>query len=96
MSVERYAHEYLYEDGSVHNGRNPDKGWIVESYIMENDGYSFMSRGSQRRLVVRVAHGTNPQILSDAVENTEISETVQEMLQEMMDEGKLGVRDRSL
>ena len=95
MSVERYGHEYLYRDGSVKKGRQADPEWLVESYIVENDGHSFMSRGSQRQLVVRVSSKANPKTLTEAIEETELSSSIVGILQEMLTNGKFGVKSIS-
>ena len=87
---DRWGHVFLYEDGT-HSGKPSKKGKkiVVSFCYVENDGWTFMNSGANRKISLGVHSSVDQSELMEMIEESEIGEGEKAEFRKLYEAGNL-------
>lgn len=90
MGKDVYGHTYIYENGEESPKPQGGLELILSYYYVENEGWSFLKRGAERRIEIHFPKRVNPQKVRQFLEkHKNEDEEVYIVINELMKKNRL-------
>ena len=70
---DHWGHTYIDPRGKVFSEKDYPANWVIHYHFSENDGWTYMRHGPQRRILLRISPYTDFSEAEGAIENYKLA-----------------------